>query len=78
MKLEAGKKSSYFSSKALPKEQKQVVEDEQEVINVIDSKIAVESLEKPATLASCAGALHEILTTQLADEKPSKVVPGVL
>ena len=55
-----------MSTKALLKEQKQVVEDEQEVV------------EKPATLASCAGALHEILTTQLAEEKPSKVAPGVL
>tara|TARA_B110000285_G_scaffold156471_1_gene174615 strand:- start:72 stop:239 length:168 start_codon:yes stop_codon:yes gene_type:complete len=55
-----------LSTKALLKEQKQVVEDEQEVV------------EKPATLASCAGALHEILTTQLAEEKPSKVAPGVL
>ena len=76
MKLQAVKKSSYLSTKALPKEQKQVVEDEQEVVN--DSKIIVESFEKPATLASCAGALHEILTTQLADEKPRKVAPGVL
>jgi hypothetical protein len=66
MKLQAAKKSSYLGTKALPKEQKQVVEDEQEVV------------EKPATLASCAGALHEILTTQLADEKPRKVAPGVL
>ena len=40
MKLQAAKKSSYLSTKALPKEQKQVVEDEQEVIN--DSKITVE------------------------------------
>jgi len=66
MKLQAAKKSSYLSTKALPKAQQQVVEDDQEVV------------EKPATLASCAGALHEILTTQLSGEKPSKVAPGVL
>lgn len=66
MKLQAAKKSTYLSTKALPREEKQVVEDDKQVV------------EKPATLTSCAGTLHKILTTQLANEKPSKISLGVL